>query len=63
MKSEERYRAKAAESLGRAEAESSPVCKAEFENLASAYLRLDLARVHNAAAANNKIRLTFDLTI
>ena len=40
MKSGERYRAKAAELLGRAEAESSPVFKAEFENLASAYLRL-----------------------
>ena len=40
MNPEERYRAKAAELLGRAEVESSPVFKAEFENLAAAYLRL-----------------------
>ena len=40
MKSEERYRAKAAELLGRAEIENSQVFKAEFENLAAAYLRL-----------------------
>jgi len=49
MKSEERYRAKAAESLGRAEVESSPVCKAEFENLASAYLRLAEQAERNTA--------------
>jgi len=49
MKSEERYRAKAAELLGRAEVESSPVFKAEFENLASAYLRLADQVERNAA--------------
>ena len=40
MKSGERYRAKAFELLDRAEIENSPVLKAEFENLAAAYLRL-----------------------
>ena len=40
MKSGERYRAKAFELLDRAAIESSPVLKAEFENLAAAYLRL-----------------------
>jgi hypothetical protein len=49
MKSEERYRAKAAELLGRAEVESSPVFKVEFENLASAYLRLAEQAERNTA--------------
>ena len=40
MKSGERYRVKAFELLDRAEIENSPVLKAEFENLAAAYLRL-----------------------
>ena len=40
MKSRERYRAKAFELLDRAAIENSPVLKAEFENLATAYLRL-----------------------
>lgn len=40
MKSGERYRAKTFELLDRAEIENSPVLKAEFENLAAAYLRL-----------------------
>jgi hypothetical protein len=40
MKSGERHRAKAFELLNRAAIEKSPVLKAEFENLATAYLRL-----------------------
>ena len=36
----DRYRAKALELLARAEVESSPVLKVEFEELAGAYLRL-----------------------
>jgi hypothetical protein len=36
----ERYRAKALELFTRAEVESSPVLKVEFEELAAAYLRL-----------------------
>jgi hypothetical protein len=40
MKSGERHRAKAFELLDRAAIENRPVLKAEFENLATAYLRL-----------------------
>jgi hypothetical protein len=40
MKSGERHRAKAFELLDTAAIENSPVLKAEFENLATAYLRL-----------------------
>ena len=40
MKPGDEYRAKALEFLAKAETENSPLMRAEFENLAVAYLRL-----------------------
>lgn len=45
------YRAKALELLARAEIENSPTIRAEFENLAAAFLRLAEQAKRNAAFA------------
>ena len=45
----ERYRAKAFELFDRAEAESSPFLRVEFDALAAAYLRLAEQAAHNDA--------------
>ena len=42
------YRAKALELLARAETENNPAIRAEFENLAAAYLRLAEQAERNA---------------
>ena len=52
----ERYRAKAFELFARAEAESSPFLRIEFDDLAAAYLRLA-----EQAARNDAIIVDFEL--
>ena len=48
MKPGDEYCAKALEFLAKAETESSPLTRAEFENLAAAYLRLAEQAERNA---------------
>jgi len=48
MKPGDEYRAKALEFLAKAETENSPLMRAEFENLAVAYLRLAEQAERNA---------------
>ena len=54
----ERYRAKALELFTRAEVESSPVLKVEFEELAGAYLRLA-----EQAERNDTLIVEFELPL
>jgi hypothetical protein len=54
----DRYRAKARELFARAEVESSPVLKVEFEELAGAYLRLA-----EQAERNDALIVEFELPL
>jgi hypothetical protein len=55
MKPGDEYCAKALEFLAKAETESSPLMRAEFENLGAAYLRLA-----EQAERNAKVDVTYE---